>query len=902
MKPSLPAFVQRIRTPLQMLLAFVVLATVLLLGWRLLGGSSGASSAEQEAAAAKQVAQSLVAAPASGLKGLKLALKQMAARPEVQSIFSGATIEERKALADLLASGLPGVLKLRLLNTGHSDIETATHPPLTYASLTLLRAAEINPGADQAEAPAELLLGATPDAHILVLQRVLNSEGKLVGFIHASFSPDLIKAWTSTWAGVAGYTELRQSVPKGSPLVLSKSHERAPPGGSPVILPVPESRWSVAYWHQVDADTTGAGAIATPPLLVLTVAAAALTALVAAALVLLKGAWRPAAPTVVFDGAIRSILDGRHPGLERHIPGLPKHVGAALKVVAAIKPFVPDDHDADDITHIASAAGAKPAAKPPAIAAKFPSDDTPTENRLLVAAASDDDEEPVTQVKGLDQHLTESAVMVDFGLFESTLSDFVAVGADAEPEEVERAPRAIFRNYDIRGIAGHELTEDVAYAIGRALGSEAHARGQSSVVVARDGRLSSPELAAAVIQGLVDTGREVIDIGLAPSPVLYFATHYLDARTGVMVTGSHNPAEWNGFKIVLDGEILSGAAIDAIRQRINRGDYVAGTGSQVQADMTAEYIRRLSEDIPVALSNAFTIVVDAGNSVSGLVAPQLLRALGHDVIEINCELDGRFPNHDPDPSQPDNLIELVGRVVADDASFGLAFDGDGDRLGLVTETGEIINADRVLMLLASDILSRNPGAPVLFDTKCSHHLAEVIRAAGGEPIMTRTGHSLIRAEMLARNAPLGGEYSGHFFVAERWYGFDDAFYAAARLIEIMMARKQKASVAFAEFTTGPSTPEIRVPVPAERVSKVMEEVLARASGIPGQATVIDGLRIDRDDAWGLVRASTTNTGLSLRFEGKDAAALKRIQREFYTLLLTIDGDLQLPLPDLHLPH
>jgi phosphomannomutase / phosphoglucomutase len=585
----------------------------------------------------------------------------------------------------------------------------------------------------------------------------------------------------------------------------------------------------------------------------------------------------------VFDGAVRAVLSGRHHGLERLLPALPPGVKVA------------PPEEAPRARGAKAAAGDAASDAPAATAIHA----TPQENGIEVFDPAEETASSVVQK--VSDHLTESAVMIDFGAFESATQEFdldltggSEASADAAPEEVERAPRTLFRAYDIRGIAGEELTEDVAYAVGRALGSEAEARGQGSVVVARDGRVSSPELAEAVIQGLIDTGREVIDIGLAPTPVLYFATHYLDARTGIMVTGSHNPAQWNGFKLVLDGETLSGEAVEGLRQRINRGEYCQGNGKRVQANMLSEYIRRVSEDIPVALTRPFNIVVDAGNSVAGLVAPPLLRALGHDVVELNCEVDGTFPNHDPDPSQAENLLDLQGRVMAEDADFGLAFDGDGDRLGFVAENGEIIWADRLLMLLAADVLSRRPGAPVLYDVKCSRALERVVTQAGGRPVMTRTGHSFIRAQMKEMDAPLGGELSGHIFVGERWYGFDDALYAAARLIEILMSRSEPASEVFASLQTGHATPELRMPMEAERARAVMEQVLARAGELGGEPITLDGLRVNYPDAWGLLRASTTMAGLVARFEGDTPESLAQVQVRFATLLASIDPTLELP--------
>jgi phosphomannomutase/phosphoglucomutase len=393
---------------------------------------------------------------------------------------------------------------------------------------------------------------------------------------------------------------------------------------------------------------------------------------------------------------------------------------------------------------------------------------------------------------------------------------------------------------------------------------------------------------------LLESGRDVLDIGLVPTPVLYFATHYLDAHSGVMITGSHNPAEYNGLKIVLDGETLSGDAIQAVRRRVEQQDFVEGTGSLQAADIVAEYIRRITEEIPVSLGNALKVVVDCGNGVPGMVAPAILRAIGHDVIELFCEVDGDFPNHHPDPSQPENLTALIAAVADEGADLGLAFDGDGDRLGVVDAEGNVIWPDRQMILFARDILSRNPGAKIIFDVKCSRLLAREIEAAGGEPIMSKTGHSLIKSRMQETGALLAGEMSGHIFFKERWYGFDDALYSAARLLEILVGSGKAPAEVFAELPGGVATPELRLDMPEERHAEFMDKVLAAANFDYAELSTIDGLRVDFVDSWGLIRPSNTTPCLVIRFEGDDADALEEIKERFRKLLLGIDAKLKLP--------
>jgi phosphomannomutase/phosphoglucomutase len=455
-------------------------------------------------------------------------------------------------------------------------------------------------------------------------------------------------------------------------------------------------------------------------------------------------------------------------------------------------------------------------------------------------------------------------------------------------------PAEIFRAYDIRGIVEEGLTADVVRQIGRAIGAEAYDRGQQTIVVGRDGRNSGPEYQDALIEGLRGTGRDVIDVGRLPTPVLYFATHYLNTGSGVMVTGSHNPPEYNGLKIMLGGETLFGDDIQALRKRAESGDFPSGKGNLQSMEVIDEYVRRVCEDVPVALGNSFRVVVDCGNGVAGEVAPKLLRALGHDVVELYCEVDGNFPNHHPDPSDPANLTYLIGTVKQENADLGFAFDGDGDRLGVVDPEGRIIWPDMQMMLFAKDVLGRNPGADIVFDVKCSSRLAKVIKQLGGKPVMWRTGHSYIKSKLKESGAPLAGEMSGHIFFQDRWYGFDDAIYSAARMLEILMAFKKTPAEVFSRLPAGVSTPELRVDVQeGEQVGLV--EKLVEAGGFDnGKRTTIDGLRVDFADGWGLVRASNTTPSLVMRFEADNKEALARIQGEFKSAVTALKPNLELP--------
>nr|WP_298380177.1 phosphomannomutase/phosphoglucomutase [uncultured Halomonas sp.] len=453
---------------------------------------------------------------------------------------------------------------------------------------------------------------------------------------------------------------------------------------------------------------------------------------------------------------------------------------------------------------------------------------------------------------------------------------------------------SIFRAYDIRGIVDDTLTEESVELIGRAIGSEAAARGESTVVVARDGRLSGPKLKDALARGLTAAGQNVIDIGMVPTPVLYFATYVLDGTaSGVMVTGSHNPPDYNGFKIVLDGVTLSGDAITALYERIKNDDLENGQGTIREEDMRDAYLDRILGD--VTLERKLKAVVDCGNGVAGELGPKLIERLGVETVRLFDDIDGTFPNHHPDPGKLENLQDVIKSVKETGADIGLAFDGDGDRLGVVTPKGEVIYPDRLMMAFSEDMLSRNPGAKVIFDVKCTGNLAQVIENAGGTPEMWRTGHSLIKARMKETGAQLAGEMSGHIFFQERWYGFDDGLYGAARLLEILSKQDDDADTFFDRYPQDLGTPELNVEVTDDNKFDIVERLAKEGDfGNDGVKTTLDGIRVDYSDGWGLCRASNTTPMLVLRFEGKSQEALERIQDSFRHALKQVAPDADIP--------
>lgn len=451
----------------------------------------------------------------------------------------------------------------------------------------------------------------------------------------------------------------------------------------------------------------------------------------------------------------------------------------------------------------------------------------------------------------------------------------------------------IFRAYDIRGIVDVTLTEEVVFAIGRALGTQVLASGGDSIVIGRDGRLSGLRLSQQLAQGIQASGCNVVDVGMVATPCLYFASHALKINSAVMLTGSHNPPDYNGLKIILNGTTIYGAAIQKILSIIQEQSFASGDGTYTTNNIDEQYIAAITNHIK--LKRKLKIVVDCGNGVAGNIVPKLYRALNCEVIPLYCEVDGSFPNHHPDPSDPHNLEDIIAAVHSNNADIGLAFDGDGDRLGIIDNNGKVIWPDRVLMLFAEELLKREPSATIIYDVKCSTDVAKIISKHGGVPVMWNTGHSLIKAKMRETGALLAAEMSGHVFFKDRWFGFDDAIYTGARLLEILSNDPRASNEVFAELPEMISTPELQVTVTESSKFTIMQELLRTAEfKAPYEIITIDGMRVEFPDGWGLVRPSNTTPKLVIRFEAINDYALKDIQQQFRQALLRVDPDLSLP--------
>lgn len=451
-------------------------------------------------------------------------------------------------------------------------------------------------------------------------------------------------------------------------------------------------------------------------------------------------------------------------------------------------------------------------------------------------------------------------------------------------------PSTIFRAYDIRGIAGDTLNSTNIEIIGKAMASLALEAGEHTVLFGADGRLSSPSLREALLQGILSTGLNVIDLGTIPTPLLYFAAHTSEWQSGLMLTASHNPPDYNGIKIIRQRTCLTPEQIQQIRERADTDNFMQGEGSLSRMDFKSAYISRLCQDI--CLQRKLKVVIDCANAVPGVIAPELFKALGCDVIPLYCEMDGCFPNHHPDPTVADNTQELVREVRSHGADLGIALDGDGDRVVLVTNAGHVIDTDRLLMLLIKDIVPRYDNPNVVFDVKCSNLLSKLIRDCGGQPVMSRSGHSFMKQKMKETGAVVGAEFSAHVFIKDRWYGYDDGFYVAARFLELLSRQEQSAEALLRALPRSVVTPELRIAVSDEHKFELMEKIKKLASFPHGTVSILDGIRVDFADGWGLIRASNTTPALLLRFEATSHKSLLSIQMMFRELLRQVDSMLE----------
>ncbi|MBA53237.1 MAG: phosphomannomutase [Pseudomonadales bacterium] len=753
----------------------------------------------------------------------------------------------------------PAASTVRIFKKGKARKDANSVPPISFAQLDMV-------------AKADKKNNAVPEIHqhdnqsYLTIVKGIQEDDKILGSLLVSFDLDALKANLPKLAPELGYVEIIQSF-SNKPQVMYTSGDQRHKAGAGY-----EVKGSVPHWSARFYPAASTNIIASNSTMV--------WILVAVSVVLV----------LALSGTSYFLLNR---SLQHNAMALAAFMQAQLQKGKSDKPFTLGifaslaqtlgrlmlDYETKMIRQLEKAKSAA-AANPGGASAPMP-DYEP-------GYGSDDVLDMDMDLDGDDHDLLSAAAEID----DSPLQlDDVQV---AEPQmasiDVNVSPE-IFRAYDVRGIVGDNLDQDVAYALGAAIATEAKEAGQEAILIARDGRHSSQELAESLADGIQSTGCDVIDLGMVPTPVLYYATKTQRTQSGVMVTGSHNPPEYNGFKIVINDQTLAQDRIQALRKRIDQGKLIKGQGRYEAIDVVPDYLERICSD--VVLAKPMKIVVDTGNGVAGPLTNQLLEALGCIITPLFSDVDGNFPNHHPDPSDPANLQDLIRTVQAEGAELGLAIDGDGDRLGLVTQSGKIIWPDRMLMLYARDLLARNPGADVLYDVKCSRDVAELVSNLGGRAIMCATGHSLMKAKMKETGAVVGGELSGHVFFNDRWYGFDDALYGAARLLEILSMEPYESDQVFAEFPEKVSTPELHIQVSDANKFKIMEKLESQGNFGGGNLVKVDGVRVDFPNSWGLVRASNTTPVLVARFEGDTEEALETVKSVFREQLLAVEPSLNI---------
>jgi phosphomannomutase/phosphoglucomutase len=726
---------------------------------------------------------------------------------------------------------VPGALLVRLLPVGLNQPDKSQSPHMGYASLQLLRQAE----SSDKPLTAELHQYGTEHQHIAIASGIRTASDQAKGVIHVAFPSQVLQKLLDSVDISGGRIEWQQTISNKSPLVLAAKGTLSASAGQPDgLITIPGSIWRIAYW--------GGGGTTFNPLQIAIQMIPGLLLFLFAALLLLR----------LGQGMTKAVKKDQHSILslvEALVVGRPPKPQLAL--LSDLQPTM------DVMTHQIR---------------EFRSTQVEKSKAKRVISTI----EPSGMGISVEESLPESE---DKG------------GPKALVQSVDISP-TIFRAYDIRGVVGETLTEDVVALLGQGFGSEIYEQGHNAVVVGRDARTSSDSLQSSLIEGLQASGRDVIDLGLVPTPLLHYAVHELDAECGVMVTGSHNPPQYNGLKLIIGRESPLSERIQDLRRRIDADQLLQGEGSFDSKEIIDDYIERVLSD--VRLGQPLKVVVDCGNGAASVVAPELYRQLGCEVVELYCDIDGDFPNHHPDPCDPRNMADLQKAVAEHQAALGLAFDGDGDRIGVVDSSGKIIWPDRLLMYLAIDVLTREPGGDIIYDVKSSRNLANIVLSNGGRPLMWKSGHSMLKAKMKETHALLAGEFSGHIIFSERWYGFDDGIYTGARLLEILSLDYRSSAEVFAELPESLSTPEYILPLEEGQADSLME-VIDQLPDIPNARMVkIDGLRAEFEQGWGLVRASNTSPALLFRFEAESEEGLAMVQSVFRDMLGKVDPQLQLP--------
>ena len=741
--------------------------------------------------------------------------------------------------------------RVELIRRGEAQVDLNAVTPITFSALDIIKRAESQPYAG----PEAFKMG---QKIVIYVARPITQDGTISGVLFMALSMNYFLGPVQVFDPSVGKLVLQQRFETAPDVDILQYGHDVESSEPPIIRQLKSINWRLAF----TASHSGSTSLLSWHMLILPFSVALAIILGTAFLGFGRLFRAMDQDGITFMDETSRLLRGRAPGIDAYKLNLFQALAENTRKIARAK------------------SPQKRVTKREKRKFKF---DTPA-TQSNTAPEEDELDKPSVIKDNSDEFLEVRRITTDEGNFG------IEVTEDTSPKGMGLNLEAeIFRAYDIRGIVTTNLTSDVVYWIGRAFAAEAKDADQKRVAVGRDGRLSSPELSTSLIKGLNEGGVDVLDIGMVPTPLLYYATHALNTGTGIMITGSHNPPDYNGLKMVLAGVTLAEERIQTLRERIENDDLPQGEGSTEVIEIVDNYVDRVVGDI--VLGQPPKVVIDCGNGVAGAVAPQLLRELGCEVIELYCDVDGNFPNHHPDPAEMENLADLITVVEAENADLGLAFDGDGDRLGVITNKGGVVWPDKLLMLFSRDIVGRNPGSDIIYDVKCSRHLNTLISEYGGRPIMCKTGHSHIKAKIIETGALLGGEFSGHICFAERWYGFDDALYSAARLLEITSGETKTVEELFDEFPTTFMTPELKIHTTEARKTEIMQLLSSKGDFGDGTVTTIDGIRVDYSDGWGLIRQSNTSPVLTLRFEADGQSSLDRIQNIFQTELHKLDSEL-----------
>lgn len=803
---------------------------------------------------AKGIAQSL----STRTQLLSQSLQNIAQSPELIEALNQSDLPRAKSIVQLMSIYLPDAMAFRLLFPFDNSPDNSVIPHMGYADLDLVKSTFNKP-------QRPLIQGELgKQRHLAITQGILR-DGQVIAVILASVDFQGLQKSLNILNVEQMYVELRQA----DIVLFSHGATDIKSLGKHTEFKVQNTAWSVFCWYREHLDLK---------LLYLALGITIVSALISGLACLIG--FRKLNSLLMHDQqsvlkATKDLMEGDAGGnYPVHLKVMSNSISSIIQLKyestsATTKMPIPEDRTGPD--------------EPPFLSSQLPGievKDVEGEEAESIISSSE-----FSTANGQARAGLEPAIPPLPAADKPTK----VVSKKSSPTDV------IFKAYDIRGIVDETLTEDMVYDIGRAIGSEAQDKGIGTIVTAKDGRISSPALSKVLTSGILSTGINVLDIGTVPTPVLYFVAHHHDSHSGVMLTGSHNPANYNGLKIVLAGETLAGDSIKNLKNRIDNDNlYDNESGTLTENSMFInEYIGIISEDVHIA--RPMKVVIDAGNGVAGEIAPILFRTLGCEVIELFCKIDGNFPNHHPDPSKPENLADLITAVEENKADVGFAFDGDGDRLGVVDSFGNVIWPDRQMMVFSKSILDKRPGSEIIYDVKCSRNLPAQIIRNGGTPTIWKTGHSLMKAKLKETSAIFAGEMSGHLFFNDRWFGFDDGLYSAARLIEILSEDTRTSAMVFAEYPNSPNTPELNIDLEEGENFAIMEQLMA-SPNLPadGRVTDIDGLRIDFTDGFGLIRASNTTPSLVVRFEGETEDVLMRIQDQFRQLILEIKPEIALP--------